>query len=180
LSARKPALPIATRLHTKPFLAVIWIITTLRTDGISTTPSNNNAHHIVIGVNLSASTVLDGFILTGGYANGYSDISCNGQYVKNGYGGGMYNRSSSPTLTNVTIAKNTADYGGGMYNDKSSPMLTNVTIANNTANNLGAACLIAILPHRSCITPFCGAIRQRTVRASIIMITIAIRHTPTA
>ena len=32
-------------------------------------------------------------------------------------GGGMYNDSSSPTLTNVTFSGNSADsHGGGMYN----------------------------------------------------------------
>jgi hypothetical protein len=43
--------------------------------------------------------VLDGFIITAGQANG--------SYPHN-YGGGMYNNSGSPTLTNVTFSGNTA------------------------------------------------------------------------
>jgi hypothetical protein len=41
----------------------------------------------------------------------------------------MYNTSSSPVLTNVTITGNRAVNGGGMYNNTSSPVLTNVTMA---------------------------------------------------
>ena len=78
----------------------------------------------------------------------------------NDSGGGMYNNSSSPTLTNVTFSGNSADYaaagctttsssptltnvtfsgnsatdGGGMYNDHSSPTLTNVTFSGNSAS----------------------------------------------
>ena len=64
-------------------------------------------------------------------------------------GGGIYIRSfdgiSIPTLTDVTISKNTSSSGGGIYNEstssntatsnsKSSPILTNVTISENTAD----------------------------------------------
>jgi parallel beta-helix repeat protein len=45
------------------------------------------------------------------------------------YGGGMYSRTgSNPTVTNCTFRYNTADYGGdggGMYNDSSNPIITN-------------------------------------------------------
>ncbi len=50
------------------------------------------------------------------------------------YGGGMANASSDPILTNVTFSGNrAADNGGGMNNSNSSPSLTNVTFSSNTA-----------------------------------------------
>jgi len=36
------------------------------------------------------------------------------------YGGGVYNGSSNPVLTNVTFAGNRAGIGGGMHNSGSS------------------------------------------------------------
>ncbi len=52
------------------------------------------------------------------------------------WGGGMYNYTSSPTLTNVTFSANSASGsgGGGMYNyNSSSPTLTNTIIANSAS-----------------------------------------------
>ena len=62
--------------------------------------------------------------------------------IQNGYaddGGGMYNDSSSPTLTNCTFTSNSADiYGGGMANeDASSPTLTNCTFTSNSCSDEG-------------------------------------------
>jgi hypothetical protein len=61
-----------------------------------------------------------------------------GNTATSGSGGGVYNASSSPVLTNVTISDNDADGdGGGMYNSDSSPVLTNVTISDNDADGGG-------------------------------------------
>ena len=77
---------------------------------------------------VDSTAILDGFTISGGNANTDPYLS----------GGGMYNFSSSPTLTNVTFSANTtANSGGGMYNDNSSPSLTNVTFSGNSAT--GAA-----------------------------------------
>lgn len=55
-------------------------------------------------------------------------------------GGGMYNHSSSPTLTNCTFAGNSVDEdGGGMYNFNSSPTLTNCLFMENLAEGTAAA-----------------------------------------
>ena len=55
------------------------------------------------------------------------------------YGGGMYNRESSPTLTNCIFSGNLAIHrGGGMYNRNiSSPILTNCTISGNRGHWAG-------------------------------------------
>ena len=82
----------------------------------------NNTYHVVFSNNVGVSAVLDGFVITGGQANVWPDIR----------GGGMYNASSSPTLTNVTFSGNTAaDRGGGMYNNLSSPTLTDLIFSAN-------------------------------------------------
>jgi hypothetical protein len=47
------------------------------------------------------------------------------------YGGGIYSYHSNPVLTDVTISFNDAEHGGGMYSFESYPTLTNVMIANN-------------------------------------------------
>ncbi len=119
--------------------------------------STDNCYHLFFHpdtLGLTASAILDGFTITGGNADG----------TGHAFGGGMYNNSSSPALTNVTFSGNTANYsgggmynnsssspilasvrfsgntatwGGGMYNNSSSPTLTNVTFSGNTVNNLG-------------------------------------------
>ncbi|MHC4535048.1 MAG: right-handed parallel beta-helix repeat-containing protein, partial [Planctomycetota bacterium] len=70
-------------------------------------------------------TVLEGFTITGGNANGvYPDDR----------GGGMLNNNSSPTVTNCTFTGNTASAGGGMWNEEySSPTVTNCTFSENLA-----------------------------------------------
>jgi fibronectin type 3 domain-containing protein len=114
-------------------------------DDSPTAINGNNAYHVVIGLDISGDgkTVLDGFTIKGGSAdedtdNTYACIIVNSTSVYQYAGGGMYNDSSSPVLSNVTIAGNTAGVGGGMINgDLSSPVLSNVTIAGNTASGGG-------------------------------------------
>jgi hypothetical protein len=55
-----------------------------------------------------------------------------GQGGLDGYGGGMYNNNSSPTVTNCTFSGNTAGSGAGMYNVNSSPTVTSCTFSSNT------------------------------------------------
>jgi len=101
---------------------------TTDTDGIITDVNNisgNNAYTVVTSRNTDNTAILDGFVITGGLANG-SGI--------NGYVGGMLNISGSPVLTNVTLTGNIGDLGGGMHNYSSNPNLTNVTFSSNTSN----------------------------------------------
>jgi len=71
-----------------------------------------------------SSTILEGFTITGG--NSSSSL-----YI----GGGMYNKGSSPTVTNCTFSDNSVGFwGGGMANlYESSPTVTNCTFSGNTA-----------------------------------------------
>ena len=73
-------------------------------------------------------TVLEGFTITGGNANGTDS---------NSYGGGMYNYESDPTVTNCIFGGNSAEKGGGMYNSGSNPFLANCTFRGNKAGISG-------------------------------------------
>ncbi|GHT81077.1 hypothetical protein FACS189467_4520 [Bacteroidia bacterium] len=95
--------------------------------------SGGDACHVVISAGNVGAALLDGFTISGGNAFGSSSIIVNSATIERPYGGGMYNASSSPALTNVTISGNDGGYGGGMYNDNSSPVLTNLTISGNNA-----------------------------------------------
>ncbi|WMN11066.1 choice-of-anchor D domain-containing protein [Marivirga salinae] len=108
-------------------------------------PSDNtdNAYHVVYTRNVTVTTVVDGFTIMAGNANGTS----NGGFLNsNGAGwlnqGDGFGNSSTPTLRNIVFFQNTADFGGGMYNygflGTSSPILTNCTFSQNTAIRSGA------------------------------------------
>ncbi len=74
-------------------------------------------------------TMLQGFTITGGYGNSASGSDS---------AGGMYNYSSSPTVTNCIFSGNTAvGRGGGMYNGNSAPTVTNCTFRENASEGGG-------------------------------------------
>ncbi len=98
-------------------------------DGPNFANNNENSFHVVTSNGNDETTVLDGFVITGGNANGSSPDN---------KGGGMYNNSGSPTLTNCTFIGNWANSGGGMSNRYSNPMLTNCTFNGNSSSNGGA------------------------------------------
>ncbi len=119
------------------------------------TPNNSadNVYHVVSANLAGGGTVLDGFIITGGNADGSAaDGRGGGLYLAAGSptlrnlafignaamdGGGMY-LAGSPSLTNVTFSGNTAvNQGGGIYNDSGSPTLINVTFSQNGADEGG-------------------------------------------
>ena len=91
----------------------------------TTTLKGNGASVIYNDYNgLTVTAILDGFTITGGSADS---------------GGGIFNNSSSPSLSNLTISGNTAVFtGGGICNFYySSPSLINVCISGNTAVHNG-------------------------------------------
>ncbi len=86
---------------------------------------SDNSYHVVTGSGTDGTSVLNGFTITGGYADGsYPDSR----------GGGMFNVGGSPTLINVTFSGNSAGAGSGMWNfSYSSPTLTNVIFSGNSS-----------------------------------------------
>jgi len=75
-----------------------------------------------------ATSVLNGFTITGGYA----------EYIEY-IGGGIICIDSSPTIENCILANNTGVYGGGMTNTNSSPTVTNCQFIGNAAHLFGGA-----------------------------------------
>lgn len=75
-------------------------------DGPSFTNNTENSHHVVNAGDATATAVLDGFLVTGGNANGDSLA---------GYhrGGGLYTVTGSPTIRNCTFSRNVAVNAGG-------------------------------------------------------------------
>lgn len=86
--------------------------------------SSDNSLHVTVGIGVDQTAVLDGVTITEGVAD-VAQIS----------GGGMYNESGSPTVSNCTLSGNFAElYGGGMYNFlDSSPAVTNCSFIGNSA-----------------------------------------------
>ena len=87
-------------------------------------------------------------------------------------GGGIFNasggagRPGTVTLTNCTLAYNTASAGGGIYTDGGTVTLTNSTLAYNTASGADGGGGIALVGNvqRPCRIPFSRSIRPSMCR----------------
>ncbi|MBN1338908.1 MAG: hypothetical protein JXA03_06270 [Bacteroidales bacterium] len=101
--------------------------------GYQGTTGDDNCYHVFYhpsGTNLNNSALINGFIITGGNANGITDYN----------GGGMSNESSSPTLEQIIVKDNSAATGGGgIYNNDSSPLILNSAFYSNISTNSGGA-----------------------------------------
>ena len=90
----------------------------------------NNIFHVIQCVNGETSiTILQGFTITGGNANGNT--------YPHYLGGGMLNNNSSPTVVDCIFISNSAAGGGGMDNLRGSPKIINCTFSGNEANHGG-------------------------------------------
>ncbi|XAH25353.1 choice-of-anchor U domain-containing protein [Xylophilus sp. GW821-FHT01B05] len=124
--------------------------TTLSGDIGTEGDSSDNSYHVLViggtdrttgnGSYTSADTVVDGFTVTAGQANGVGF---------NGWGGGLYCNGSgagkvcSPLLAGLVFQGNAATFGGAIVNDgfiggSSSPAITNTTFSGNSAASGGA------------------------------------------
>lgn len=125
----------------------------------------DNSYHVVYVLKTDNTAVLDGFTVTGGYANGDSALNngaglysyLSSALIKNiiflnnttaGKGGGVYSYESSGTFTNVAFTNNAAGVaGGGMFNSISDSTLTDVTFIGNSAGlHGGGMYIIACTP----------------------------------
>jgi hypothetical protein len=93
--------------------------------------NTDNSYHVVKGSETDSTAVLDGFTVTMGYADGSGNDL---------YGGGMFNESGSPTVTNVVFSDNFAyNGGGGMRNQVgSSPRVVNAVFLRNATYYSGS------------------------------------------
>ena len=113
----------------------------------------DNSYNVVVGSLTDSNTILDGFTITGGNANGpydsmlyangggmrsydgnhiLKDLTFSGNFAIS-QGGGIWFTGGSPTLERVTFSGNSAEYGGGIYSYESAPALLNVTFSGNSA-----------------------------------------------
>jgi len=91
-----------------------------------------NSYNVFDIRNVDTTAILDGFVITRGYASGTSpDFEDRGA--------GMFLYKSEPQLRNLLITDNTAKQGGGAYFYTSSPSVINSSFINNSAtSNAGA------------------------------------------
>ncbi|MHC4085405.1 MAG: right-handed parallel beta-helix repeat-containing protein [Planctomycetota bacterium] len=126
------------------------------------TPGDNtdNSYQVVYtGHDVDGATILDGFTIIAGNANGPAPNNSGGGmwndqgsptvenciFIANSAtlsGGAMLNYENNPTLTNCTFISNSSKFGGAMYNDSnSSPVLADCHFIANTADSNGGAML---------------------------------------
>lgn len=73
---------------------------------------SDNSYHVVTTVGDAGTATLNGFIVSGGNANGSNNVTVNGEIVYFNYGGGIYMMKSNLLINNVSFVSNTAQYGG--------------------------------------------------------------------
>ena len=91
-----------------------------------------NSIHVVNGSGTDETAVIDGFTITAGNAHSVAEVQPMDENVR---GGGMFNNSGSPTVSNCTFRANSADWlAGGISNwQSSSPKMINCKFINNGA-----------------------------------------------
>lgn len=95
-----------------------------------TTIDGTGGLHVVSFVNAEGyGSILDGFTITGGNANGVG--------FPGGCGGGILCKAAQPVIRNCIITNNLAGDGGGIFMLMMFPILQDCLICNNTANNGG-------------------------------------------
>lgn len=88
----------------------------------------DNCYHVLTCEGADANTVLDGFTITGGNANGV---------FPHNIGGGMYNVDTDIVIRRCCFRGNTALYAAGMRNLSSSPTLEDCTFSGNASQRTG-------------------------------------------
>jgi len=96
-----------------------------------------NSYNIITAFKADETTVLDGFVITGGNAKGPVLHNEYPDEFRLQFGGGMYNKEGDPTLFNCTFTENSASDGGGLCNSGGNPILTNCVFNANFAKSNG-------------------------------------------
>lgn len=108
----------------------LFALTTLSGD-IDGSAGMLHSYNVVRSINTDASAVLDGFLITGGVADKFYELS-------NDRGGGIFISNSHIRLTNLIIGGNQAEAGGGIYVQADSrPTLNQVNFLGNYARQGG-------------------------------------------
>jgi len=120
---------------------------------VVSSPSANtiggNSYHVVRMVGTDSNSVLDGFTVTSGRADGVSDFS----------GSGLYSQYAVANILNCTFSGNYADYnGGGIYGSDGSMLVSNCTLFANYGGRGGGGSWAnsdAVFVHGSVISNRC-------------------------
>ncbi|MHC4740459.1 MAG: choice-of-anchor Q domain-containing protein [Planctomycetota bacterium] len=91
-----------------------------------------NSYHVVAGIGVDETAVMDGFTITAGYADGRNEYRG---------GGGMYNAVGGATLSNCTFTRNWTDQIGGAvwYEDDGRAEFIHCRFIGNAAGGTGGA-----------------------------------------
>ncbi len=93
--------------------------------------SNDNSFHVVTASLTEPGTVLDGFTITAGVANGSAPDDM---------GAGILNISGVPTIRNCTLSGNLARLGGAIHNTAgAAPTISDCLFRQNTAGSAGGS-----------------------------------------
>jgi predicted outer membrane repeat protein len=93
----------------------------------------DNSDHVLTATSINGTAILDGFTVTAGQA----EIGTTSPFIG---GGGIYNSSSSPTITSVVFIGNSSEFSGGaIYNINSNPSISNSAFTGNTTSDNGGA-----------------------------------------
>ncbi|MBI3233438.1 MAG: hypothetical protein HYZ42_05260, partial [Bacteroidetes bacterium] len=108
-------------------------------------------YHVLVGIGLDSNTVVDGFIIQNGTANGTGNVFFNGQGIYRGFGGGFYHTvnisagiPSKPIIKNCVFRDDSTMFGfGGAvfnqgYNYDCNPTFMNCYFVNNVGGSGGA------------------------------------------
>ena len=106
--------------------------------------TSDNAYHVVTAIgDIADSSKISGFglvyvTITGGNANGTSNVQIKGRTVYRNEGGGLDSRFANPVLLNCLFVKNNAVNGAAIMNAYGDGLVINCTFAGN-ADNAGKA-----------------------------------------
>lgn len=106
---------------------------------LSITGNTENAYHVVATLappSGGGGVTIDGFIITGGNANGSGVITINVDYMPRGYGGGIIALYGTNNINNNTLIGNSSDFGGGMALLSGTNTCTHNTIINNMGSGV--------------------------------------------
>jgi hypothetical protein len=98
-------------------------------DGAGFANKSENCYHVVCANSTDSTTVLDGFTITGGNADG-------SRYESGG--GGMFAVNGQATVANCTFKANFARFGGGIQYIDGGGVLTNCFVIGNVGERYGA------------------------------------------
>lgn len=97
--------------------------------GLPNTSDDNSRHVVVVAAGALPGTVVDGFTIERGNANG-------GAYPLDS-GGGILIDGGSPTIRQCVLRLNTAKFGGGIYSRPGSPIIESCSFRQNVATSDG-------------------------------------------